>query len=103
MSYDHSKKFLDKYAMDSFVATDSAVAKKYGETVRAIQISNREYWHRYEKLSDSRTMKPPPGSWRRIFPGYLVVRKLDTALEYETWIPEDGFNEMYERIDGQSR
>lgn len=98
MAFDHSRKFMDKNAMRVYRAVDSGISKRFGETVRAVEVSNREYQHRYDKLSTSRSMRPPPSS-DRIFPGYLVVRKLETPNEYETWIPEEGFEECYELID----
>jgi hypothetical protein len=46
-------------------------------------------------------MKPPPGSHIHIMPGYLVVRKLGTPDQYETWMPDVVFEELYEkRTDG---
>ena len=42
-------------------------------------------------------MKPPPGSQIHIMPGYLVVRKLGTPDQYETWMPDQVFKELYER------
>ena len=98
MGYDFAKKFMDKFAMEEYRAIDASVGRKYGAIVRAIEISNREYRHRYDKLNTSRNMKPPPSS-ERIFPGYLVVRKFGTPEEYETWIPDDGFEESYELVE----
>ena len=98
MGYDFSKKYMDKWAMDQFAALDKDIGSQYGNVVRAIPISNREYQHRYDKLKDSRNMRPPPSSGR-IFPGYLVIRKLGTKQEYETWIPGDAFEEMYKAIE----
>ena len=43
-------------------------------------------------------MKPPP-SCGRIFPGYLVVRNLGKSDQYETWMPDHVFDELYERIE----
>ncbi|WP_421885024.1 hypothetical protein [Methylibium sp.] len=40
-------------------------------------------------------MKPPP-STGRIFPGYVVIRRLDEPDQYETWIPDLGFDDSYE-------
>ena len=94
MGYDFSKTYMDKAAMDQYIATDGQVSKRYGRIIRAIPISNREYQHRYDKLSNSREMKPPPLSGR-IFPGYLTIRNLDSDSEYETWIPEEAFEEIY--------
>jgi hypothetical protein len=98
MGYDFSKKYMDKSAMDKYQATDTNAAKRYGTFVRAIPVSNREYQHRYDKLSDSRAMKPPPSSGR-IFAGYLVIRSLDSKDEYETWIPDHAFEAIYERME----
>ena len=98
MGYDFTKKLIDKFAMQEYRAKDPTVRKRYGNIVRAIEISNREYQHRYDKLSTSRSMREPPSSGR-IFPGYLVVRNLGTENEYETWIPDHGFEEAYEPIE----
>lgn len=98
MSFDHSRKMMDKHAMEKFIATSSEIAKKYGKVVRAVSVSNREYQHRFDTLSKSRNMKPPPSSGR-IFPGYLVVRNLDTSEEYETWIPDHAFEEIYQKAE----
>lgn len=94
MGYDFSKKFMDSSAMDDYVSIDPETTKKYGSIVKAMPLSNREYQHRFDKLSSSRKMKPPPSSGR-IFGGYLVVRNLGEAGQYETWIPEHGFEEVY--------
>lgn len=89
---------MDKHAMDDYVATDAKVRKRYGEVVKAIPVSNREYQHRYDKLKESRQMKAPPLSGR-IFPGYLVIRNLSADSEYETWIPDGAFEEIYEKAN----
>jgi len=94
MGYDFSKKFMDVNAMDEYVSIVPEVSKKYGSTVKAMALSNREYQHRFDKLSASRAMQSPPSSGR-IFSGYLVVRNLGKSNQYETWIPEDGFIEVY--------
>ncbi len=94
MGYDFSKKFMDVNAMDDYVSIDPEVSEKYGRTVKAMALSNREYQHRFDKLSASRTMRSPPRSGR-IFPGYLVVRNFGKSNQYETWIPDDGFDEIY--------
>lgn len=95
MSFDHSKKLMDVNAMDEYLCIDPKIAKKYGRTVRAISISNREYQHRYDKLNSTRVMKEPPLSGR-IFLGYLVVRNFGQPNQYETWIPDHAFEEIYE-------
>jgi len=83
--------------MDLYSCTDNEQSKRYGLEVRAMELSNREYQHRFDKFNDSRTMKKPPSSGR-IFSGYLVVRNLEKKSQYETWIPVDGFEESYQKI-----
>jgi len=56
--------------------------------VKATPLSNIEYKIRFERLKRENNMKPPP-SCGRIFPGYVVVRKLDTPAQYETWMPDE--------------
>jgi len=96
VSHDYSKPYMDKYAMDEYFSTDAKVSKRYGRIVRAIPISNREFQYRYDKLSSSRDMRPPPSSGR-IFAGYLVIRNLGLKNECETWIPDSAFEEVYEQ------
>lgn len=80
--------------MALYRAIDADAARRYGATVRAAAISNVDYKVRFQKLSSTRRMNPPPRSGR-IFPGYVVVRKLGTPGQYETWIPEHGFTDTY--------
>ena len=87
--------FVNIDQMVVYSARDRTTAKKYGAIVRAIEISNRDYGHRYKKFSSSRTMQPPPNSHIHIQLGYLVVRKLDTPDQYETWIPSCVFDDLY--------
>ena len=94
MGYDFSKKFMDVNAMDDYIFIDPEASKKYGPKVKAMALSNREYQHRFDKLSSSRTMKPPPSSGR-IFLGYLVVRNFGKSNQYETWMPDHGFDDVY--------
>jgi hypothetical protein len=81
-------------AMESYNCIESEEAKLYCAVVRAMQLSNREYQHRYDKLRKAINMKKPPSSGR-IFSGYLVVRNLDKKSEYETWMPDNVFDEIY--------
>ena len=94
MPYDFARPFVDSSELSTYVTTDSDEARLYGKVVRAVEMSNAEYSARYRKLSVNRTMKPPP-SHSRIFPGYLVVRKIDTTDEYETWMPDHVFDDIY--------
>jgi hypothetical protein len=68
--------------------------REYGPTVQAGGMTNAEYAARYRALSPGRRMKPAP-SHQRIFRGYLVVRKHGTGDEYETWMPDYVFEELY--------
>jgi hypothetical protein len=94
MAYDFDSPFVDSAHLPTYVAIDTEEARLYGKSVRAIEMSNAEYSARYRKLSTERTMKSAP-SHNRIFPGYLVVRKIDSKDEYETWMPDHVFEEIY--------
>lgn len=88
--------FVSLELMTAYSARDSDTAKKYGPIVKAVEISNRDYGYRYSRFSSSRTMRPPPSSHMHIHLGYLVVRKLGTPDQYETWMPDHVFDELYE-------
>ena len=92
---DYNQPFLDLDKMGFFTAVEAADAKKYGDKVRAYPLSNRSYLHRFHRLAKQNRMKDPPQSGNRIMPGYLVVQKLGTPQQYETWMPEDVFEELY--------
>jgi len=94
MGYDFSKKFIDSNAMDSYSSIDTETTKRFGKRVKAMPLSNVDYKQRFHKLKSSRTMKSPP-SCGRIFLGYIVVRNLHTNKEYETWMPDHVFDEIY--------
>ena len=97
--YDFNQPYLDLDSMSLFTSVRADDAWKYGKTVRAFALSNREYLHRFNKLAKENNMMPPPGSSSHIMPGYLVVRKLGTAGQYETWMPDQVFEELYEKKD----
>jgi hypothetical protein len=82
--------------MTVYSARDRDTARKYGPIVKAAEISNRDYGYRYNRFSSSRKMQPPPSSHMHIYLGYLVVRKLGTPDQYETWMPDHVFEELYE-------
>ena len=88
--------YISLEQMRTYSARDNGTAKKYGQIVKAAEISNRDYGYRYSKFSSSRVMRPPPGSHMHIYLGYLVVRKLGTSEQYETWMPNHVFDELYE-------
>ena len=88
--------FMPLEQMALYSARDRDTARKYGPIVKAAEISNREYGYRYSRFSSSRTMQPPPSSHGHIYLGYLVVRKLGTPDQYETWMPSHAFDELYE-------
>ena len=93
-SFDFNKCYLEEAEMQVFEAFDSEVAAKYGRQVRAVELSNTEYDRRYQRMAEARNMKPPP-SHLRIFPGYLVVRRLGRTNQYETWMPDHAFEDCY--------
>lgn len=92
--YNFDRPYVDTASLPLYVTTDENVIRRYGRTVRAIEMSNSEYAFRYNKLRDKHNMKSPP-SHIRIFGGYLVVRRLGTPNQYETWMPYEVFNELY--------
>ena len=96
-TFDYGRPFIGDGDLGSFVALDRKIARRYGEIVKATELSNIEYKFRYQKLWGDREMKPPP-STGRIFMGYLVVRNLGLPDQYETWIPDDVFAELYEKV-----
>ena len=90
--------FISLEQMGSYSALDRETAEKYGPIVKAAPVSNRDYKYRHEKYSSSRSMQPPPSSHMHIYLGYLVVRRLGTPEQYETWMPNHVFEELYEVI-----
>ena len=92
--YDFNRPFVDSSTFALYSAFDTEVASRYGQTVRAVEMSNTEYSIRYNRFQKSNNMKPPP-SHGRIFGGYLVVRKLNSPDQYETWIPRHVFGDIY--------
>lgn len=92
--YDPDRPFFDDESCESFYAIDPKTARRYGKIVKARELANMEYKHRYQKLKSKKNMKPPP-STGRIFPGYLVIRNLYTEGQYETWMPNHVFHELY--------
>ena len=96
--YDFNKPYTKKSDLSIFIASDKETRKRYGNHVKALFLSNREYQFRYDKFHKQHKMKKPPLSGR-IFGGYLVVRNLNTTNEYETWIPDHAFEEIYKESD----
>lgn len=94
MTIDFTRLFVDRSQLDEYVALDVDTTREYGKTVRAVEMSNVDYSVRHRKLAECQTMKPPP-SHSRIFAGYLVVRKPGTKGEYETWMPDHVFDDLY--------
>lgn len=96
-AYDFNRPFVAAELLVEYRATDPEVARRYGQVVRATDMSNSEYATRYTRLAKSNHMKPPPSHDRK-FAGYLVVRKVGTAEQYETWIPDHAFTDIYEPV-----
>lgn len=93
--YDFERPFIDQPAMGRFATRDPAVARRYGRFVRATRLTNVEYKIRFGRFSQANNMRTPP-SCGRIFDGYLVVRRLGQPDQYETWMPDDVFEEVYD-------
>jgi hypothetical protein len=99
MAYDFTRPLMDASTLPMFQARDAVEAQLYGKTVRAAEMTNAEYSKRHRELASSRNMKAPP-SHHRIFMGDLVVRKCGTKDEYETWMPDHVFDELYAPVIG---
>lgn len=95
--YDFNRPMISVDSMDKYVAIDKDAAKGYGKIVKATDLTNVEYKTRFGRLRDEQRMKNPP-SCLRFFPGYLVVRNLGRKNQYETWMPEMVFEELYKKI-----
>jgi hypothetical protein len=93
--YDFDRPFVSQDALRHYEAVDATAAARYGPVVKATELSNLEYRTRFVRMARENNMKPPPDGGR-IFPGYLVVRKLGAPDQYETWIPDEAFEEMYQ-------
>ncbi len=91
--YDFNRPFINEKAMEHFFAIDRETASRFGKKVKATELSNMEYKIRFGKLCSENNMKPPP-SCGRIFSGYLVIRRLGTRAQYETWMPDHVFEEF---------
>jgi len=98
--YDFERPFVDAASLPQYRATDEEVARRYGRTIRATEMSNSEYAARFGRLGSINNMKAPP-SHGRIFGGYLVIRRLGTSEQYETWIPDHAFEEIYAPLAAQ--
>jgi hypothetical protein len=92
-AYDYNRPFIDQATFALYVAKDRSAAR-YGKAVKATQLSNIEYKERFHRLKRNHRMKPPP-SCGRIFMGYLVIRNLGKLNQYETWMPDHVFDELY--------
>jgi alkylation response protein AidB-like acyl-CoA dehydrogenase len=93
--YDYERPYITHADMATYLATDRDTSSQYGRTVKATELSNVEYKIRFERLARSNNMKEPP-SCGRIFMGFLVVRRMGTKHQYETWMPDLAFEEVYE-------
>jgi hypothetical protein len=93
--FDYERPYIAQGAMRTFRAIDPEVASRYGFLVKAADLSNREYGIRFNRFARENNMKPPPSAGR-IFAGYLVVRRLGTKDQYETWMPYQVFEDAYE-------
>ena len=94
-SYDWNRPYKNVSEMAAYVAIEKDCSAKFGPIVKAMELSNREYGDRYNRLCDTNNMRDPPSSHIHIMSGYLVVRKLGRTNQYETWMPDEVFHELY--------
>ncbi len=93
-SFDFDRPFIDAATLPLYRALDAETASRYGAFAKAIPMANFEYTARHARFSRTASMRPPPNSARK-FPGFLVVRKIGRRDEYETWMPEAVFSDLY--------
>ena len=93
--YDYERPFVSQGSLPAYRAADAEAAAGYGDIVKATELSNVEYKIRFGRLARENRMKPP-SSCGRIFMGYLVIRNLGTSRQYETWMPDHVFEEIYQ-------
>lgn len=94
MSFGENQPLLDSSKLPLYETFDPDVIARFGASVRAIVMSNTDYAFRHRQLATKQKMMQPP-SHSRIFAGYLVVRKLGRKDEYETWMPDHVFDDLY--------
>ena len=57
---DYERPFVSAESMPFYKTLDAVVSSRYGLTVRATKLSNIEYKIRFDRLSQTNNMKPPP-------------------------------------------
>jgi len=92
--YDFERPYIDPASMQRFEARDDTTADAYGRIVLAVELSNMDYQLRFQRLNGTRTMKAPPVA-KHVLPGHLVVRHPGQPRQYETWMPEHVFADLY--------
>jgi len=92
--HDFDRPYIDHAAMQRHEAIDATTADAYGRFVLSAALSNLEYELRFQRLHGTRTMKAPPNA-KRVLPGQLVVRHPGQPEQYETWMPEHVFADLY--------
>lgn len=97
-AYDYERPFISIDELAEYEAIDRETARRFGKRVKATPLSNSEYNTRFNRLHNDTKMKEPPSIGRK-FLGYLVVRNLGTAKQYETWMPEHVFEESYRPVE----
>jgi len=91
--YDYNRPYIEETSLALYTARNR-IAARYGKEVKATLLSNVEYRLRFARLKKKQRMRPPPSAGR-IFLGYLVIRNLGTPDQYETWMPDHVFEELY--------
>lgn len=86
--------YVDHASMQRHEAIDDTTADAYGRFVLSTDLSNLEYELRFQRLNGTRAMKAPPRA-KRVLPGRLVVRHPGQPDQYETWMPEHVFADLY--------
>lgn len=98
--YEHHKPFTrlkSTRTFMSFVAIDVDAIPDYGQHVRATELSNVDYTIRFDRFESRNSMNAPPDC-KNFTSGYLVIGKPGTRNQFEDWLPDHVFEQIYKKV-----
>jgi hypothetical protein len=99
-TYEKYRPFTSQNSIETFVAfvaIEVDTILDWGQHIRATEFSNVDYKIRFERLESRNNMKAPPRC-DIVSSGYLVVGNPGAREQFEDWIPDHEFDELYEKI-----